>query len=97
MSEIAAASVEQSHGIDQVTQAVAEMDRATQHNAAHVEEVAAAAQSLDDQSKQLVTMVATFVVHDDRPSPAQGEIGTQRPVAPQFEQRSAVTGEAYAV
>ncbi|MGQ7937655.1 methyl-accepting chemotaxis protein [Paraburkholderia sp. D1E] len=97
MSEIAAASVEQSHGIDQVTQAVAEMDRATQHNAAYVEEVAAAAQSLDDQSKQLVTMVSTFVVHDDRPLPAQGMIGSQRPVAPEFEQRSAATREAYAV
>ncbi|WP_438820082.1 methyl-accepting chemotaxis protein [Burkholderia lata] len=33
MEEIAAASTEQGHGIDQVNQAVSEMDRATQHNA----------------------------------------------------------------
>ncbi|WP_081087292.1 methyl-accepting chemotaxis protein [Burkholderia pseudomultivorans] len=64
MEEIAAASVEQGHGIDQVNQAVSEMDRATQHNAAYVEEVAAAAQSLDDQSKQLVAMISNFVVRE---------------------------------
>jgi methyl-accepting chemotaxis protein len=65
MGEIAAASAEQSHGIDQVNQAVSEMDRTTQHNAAYVEEAAAAAQSLDDQSKRLVAMISSFVVHDD--------------------------------
>ncbi|HDV6322566.1 TPA: Tar ligand binding domain-containing protein, partial [Burkholderia multivorans] len=53
MGEIAAASEEQSGGIDQVARAVAQMDEVTQQNAALVEEAAAAAQSLDEQAARL--------------------------------------------
>jgi len=60
MGEIAAASEEQSRGIEQVNQAMVQMDRVTQQNAALVEESVAAAQSLDDQGKQLGDLVATF-------------------------------------
>ncbi|WP_051481713.1 methyl-accepting chemotaxis protein [Paraburkholderia nodosa] len=73
MGEIAAASAEQSHGIDQVNRAVSEMDRTTQHNAAYVEEAAAATQSLDDQSKRLVAMIAGFVVREDDGPPFREE------------------------
>lgn len=45
MGEIASASDEQSRGIDQIGQAVAEMDRVTQQNASLVEESASAAAS----------------------------------------------------
>ena len=54
MSEITAASVEQSVGIEQVNQAVTQMDQLTQQNAALVEEVAAAAASLNDQTSHLM-------------------------------------------
>ncbi|RZF24809.1 HAMP domain-containing protein [Paraburkholderia sp. UYCP14C] len=64
MGEIAAASDEQSKGIDQVGQAVTQMDEVTQQNAALVEEAAAAAQSLDDQAAKLKTAVATFRLGD---------------------------------
>jgi methyl-accepting chemotaxis protein len=60
MSEIAAASDEQSKGIDQVGQAVTQMDEVTQQNAALVEEAAAAAQSLQDQALKLNAAVAVF-------------------------------------
>ncbi|RKF40857.1 methyl-accepting chemotaxis protein [Paraburkholderia fungorum] len=60
MGEIAAASDEQSKGIDQVGQAVTQMDEVTQQNAALVEQAAAAAQSLDDQAKKLHTAVSVF-------------------------------------
>ncbi|WP_326489727.1 methyl-accepting chemotaxis protein [Paraburkholderia sp. ZP32-5] len=60
MGEIASASDEQSKGIDQVGQAVTQMDEVTQQNAALVEEAAAAAQSLDDQAAKLKAAVATF-------------------------------------
>jgi methyl-accepting chemotaxis protein len=60
MSEIAAASDEQSKGIDQVGQAVTQMDEVTQQNAALVEEAAAAAQSLQDQALKLNSAVAVF-------------------------------------
>ena len=80
MEEIAAASVEQGHGI--TVKAVSEMDRATQHNAAYVEEVAAAAQSLDDRSKQLVAMISNFIVREGDNPPVPEVPGTQRMVRP---------------
>ncbi len=60
MSEIAAASVEQSSGIDQVNQAVTQMDEVTQQNAALVEEAAAAAESLEEQANGLSGSVSVF-------------------------------------
>jgi methyl-accepting chemotaxis protein len=60
VSEISAASVEQSSGVRQVAQAVTEMDQVTQQNAALVEESAAAADSLESQSRQLLNAVAVF-------------------------------------
>jgi methyl-accepting chemotaxis protein len=60
VAEIAAASSEQSTGVHEVGEAVAQMDRVTQQNAALVEQSAAAAQSLDDQAQQLVQAVQLF-------------------------------------
>ncbi|WP_182057642.1 methyl-accepting chemotaxis protein [Pantoea sp. ME81] len=62
MGEIASASDEQSRGIDQVGQAVTEMDRVTQQNASLVEESAAAAASLEEQASRLSQSVAVFRV-----------------------------------
>jgi methyl-accepting chemotaxis protein-1 (serine sensor receptor) len=60
MGEIASASDEQSRGIDQVGQAVTEMDRVTQQNASLVEESAAAAASLEEQASRLSQAVSVF-------------------------------------
>ncbi len=60
MGEISAASVEQSAGIEQVNQAIAQMDEVTQQNAALVEEAAAAAASLQDQAGNLMQVVGVF-------------------------------------
>ncbi|MBN9339417.1 MAG: HAMP domain-containing protein, partial [Comamonadaceae bacterium] len=60
MGEISAASTEQSQGVDQVNEAVTQMDQATQQNAALVEEMAAAAASLNNQAQELVQTVAVF-------------------------------------
>ena len=60
MSEISAASTEQSTGVAQIGEAVTQMDQATQQNAALVEESAAAAESLRQQAQQLVQAVAVF-------------------------------------
>ncbi|HEB3535478.1 TPA: Tar ligand binding domain-containing protein, partial [Burkholderia cenocepacia] len=65
MGEIAAASEEQSSGIDQVARAVAQMDEVTQQNAALVEEAAAAAQSLEEQAARLRETVAVFQLDDE--------------------------------
>jgi hypothetical protein len=60
MAEITAASQEQSAGIEQVNQAVTQMDQVTQQNAALVEEAAAAAESMQEQAQALVQAVAVF-------------------------------------
>ncbi len=65
MSEITAASVEQSAGIEQVNIAITQMDEVTQQNAALVEEAAAAAESLEEQAQNLSASVATFKVDDN--------------------------------
>ena len=62
MSEIASATDEQSRGISQIAQAMAEMDTTTQQNAALVEESSAAASSLEDQAVQLEKVVSIFKV-----------------------------------
>ncbi len=62
MGEIASASHEQSIGIEQVNAAIAQMDEVTQQNAALVEEAAAAAGSLQDQSGVLAQLVGTFTL-----------------------------------
>ncbi|AMG58941.1 methyl-accepting chemotaxis protein [Pantoea vagans] len=69
MGEIASASDEQSRGIDQVGQAVTEMDRVTQQNASLVEESAAAATSLEDQASRLSQSVSVFkITREARPT-----------------------------
>ena len=61
VGEIAAASREQSQGIDQVNTAVVQMDKVTQSNAASAEESAAAAEQLSSQAVQLSEMVSELV------------------------------------
>ncbi len=60
IGEIAAASIEQSSGINQVNEAVTRMDDVTQQNTALVEEAAAAAESLMEQAEQLFETVNVF-------------------------------------
>jgi PAS domain S-box-containing protein len=93
ISEIAAASAEQTTGIDQVNQAVTSMDEVTQQNAALVEEAAAAAESLLEQANQLSDVVGVFKIEgaaSDRsgerraahsPMRSSKPVATPRPVA----------------
>ena len=60
MREVTAASQDQTSGIEQVNQAVGQMDQVTQQNAALVEEATAAAQSLEHQAKSLLQTVNVF-------------------------------------
>jgi methyl-accepting chemotaxis protein len=62
IGEITAAAREQSSGIAQVNQSIANLDQMTQQNAALVEQSAAAAQSLREQADQLAQAVAVFKV-----------------------------------
>jgi methyl-accepting chemotaxis protein len=67
VGDITAASREQSSGIEQVTQAVTQMDEVTQQNAALVEEAAAAAESLEEQARGLVDAVSSFKLAEGGP------------------------------
>lgn len=64
MAEISASSLEQSTGIEQVNQAVVQMDEMTQQNAALVEQAAAAAASLHQQTQQLKQAVSVFEISE---------------------------------
>ena len=67
MAEITSASDEQRTGIEQVNQAIVEMDNVTQQNAALVEQAAAAAGSLQDQAAHLAQVVSVFRLAGDSP------------------------------
>jgi methyl-accepting chemotaxis protein len=64
VAEIAAASREQSSGIEQVNKAVMQMDEMTQQNAALVEQATAASQSMADQARELTGMMEKYQVGD---------------------------------
>ena len=65
MSEISAASAEQTSGIEQINEAIAQMDQVTQQNAALVEEAAAASASMQEQAANLTRAVSVFQVGGD--------------------------------
>ncbi|MBA5686659.1 methyl-accepting chemotaxis protein [Rugamonas apoptosis] len=60
VNEISSASLEQSAGIDQINQAIAQMDQVTQQNASLVEEAAAASEAMQDQAGKLAEAVGVF-------------------------------------
>ncbi|GJI92860.1 methyl-accepting chemotaxis protein [Duganella hordei] len=71
MADIASAGDEQSAGIEQINQAVSEMDTVTQQNAALVEEAAAAAEAMQQQAANLERVVSVFKVdREQRSAPA---------------------------
>ncbi|MEK6345879.1 MAG: methyl-accepting chemotaxis protein [Burkholderia sp.] len=89
MGKIAAASHEQQTGIEQVNQAVVQMDQVTQQNAALVEQAAAASQSMSEQARVLRAAVATFRVGavTARAVPAAVTVAAGKPVAPAVRRR----------
>ena len=72
MTQISHASEEQSIGIAQVNDAITQMDQVTQQNAALVEQAAAAAESMQEQSAKLADVVSVFKLDGLLlPAPAQ--------------------------
>jgi len=89
IADISAASQEQSAGIEQVNQAVMQMDEGTQQNAALVEEATAAARSMEQQAGQLVQTVAVFRVHEGEARRATGELSEAAAPGPERMARAA--------
>ncbi|HPQ71122.1 MAG TPA: PAS domain-containing protein [bacterium] len=67
VKEIAAASEEQSRGIEQINNALAQMDKVTQANAANSEESSSASEELSSQSQELAAMVGRFKLNRGKP------------------------------
>ncbi len=106
MGEISAASAQQSAGVAQVGEAVTNMDRNTQQNAALVEQMAASASSLKSQAQDLVQAVAVFKLdaqpglHQNRlaaPAVSHARVAARKPApsnpvgAPQLANKSKST------
>jgi methyl-accepting chemotaxis protein len=86
VTNIAAASAEQSIGLDQVNKALAQMDEVTQQNSALVEENAATAKTLEQQSQEMNDRVSRFRLGGDAgpvpaapPTPSRGRPATSAP------------------
>lgn len=77
VAEIAAASAEQSQGIEQVNQAVSQMDEITQQNAALAEEASASSVAMSDQSTNMSQILSFF-----KAGKSQSVAQTVAPVAP---------------
>lgn len=101
VGEINAASDEQATGIEQINQAVTQMDKSTQQNAAMVEQAAAAAESMNEQARSLTELVSFFRVERESEVPPpppppvkRGKAATQtkpRDVRPVAKERAAPT------
>jgi methyl-accepting chemotaxis protein len=88
VSEIASASGEQATGIDQVKAALSQMDQVTQQNSALVEQNAAAAKALEQQSQGMAEGISVFQVSDvqsatkaSAPKASAPKAAVQRPAA----------------
>jgi methyl-accepting chemotaxis protein len=68
VGEIAAASAEQSTGVDQVNTAITQMDQVTQSNSAQTEELSSTAQAFTEQAARLLELVSIFRLGDSRES-----------------------------
>ena len=71
MGEITAASQEQTSGIDQINQAITQMDQVTQQNAALVEEASAASEAMQEQAAKLAQVVSIFKLDASRIAPVR--------------------------
>jgi methyl-accepting chemotaxis protein-1 (serine sensor receptor) len=89
VTDISAAGQEQSQGIEEVNNAITQMDETTQQNAALVEQAAAAAQSMQEQAARLTEAVSVFRLG--------GAVVTGAAASPALASRTAVTGAASAV
>lgn len=80
VAEIAAASREQSAGIEQINKAVAQMDQVTQSNASQTEEMSGTAVALSGQAEHLQAVVAQFNINksaEQRPTAASRAISSE--------------------
>jgi methyl-accepting chemotaxis protein len=79
VGEISSATAEQTRGIEQVNQAITDMERVTQQNAGLVEEASAAAHAMRQQAGELLKAVSVFRLADGETSPAAPQSALLQP------------------
>jgi methyl-accepting chemotaxis protein len=89
VSQIADASGQQATGIDQINAALAQMDEITQQNSALVEENAAAAKALEQQSQAMDERVSIFRVDEHREAQQRAGVASVREAVGDTRQRHA--------
>ena len=100
MTQISHASEEQSLGIAQVNDAITQMDQVTQQNAALVEQAAAAAESMQEQSAKLADVVSVFKLdglHLQTPQVTSSRAAPRTPARPALPPRRAKATAVVAV
>jgi len=90
IAEIAAASNEQSQGVEQINTAVAQMNQVTQQNAANSEESASAAEELSSQAAELSNMVSAFTLSSGGGSGSRGGQANRRGLPPPVRKQAAL-------
>jgi methyl-accepting chemotaxis protein len=93
IAEISAAAREQSEGIGVVNGSVVQLDQMTQQNAALVEESAAAAESLREQSARMAEAIGVFKLSGARAQPARS---AAKPASPSSAKALPAAGKAAA-
>jgi methyl-accepting chemotaxis protein len=88
VAEIAAASREQSSGIEQVNKAIMQMDEMTQQNAALVEQATAASQSMADQARDLTLIMEKYQIDDSGAGMPIARVQAAPKVAPKADPRT---------
>ncbi|HEY9278638.1 MAG TPA: methyl-accepting chemotaxis protein, partial [Eoetvoesiella sp.] len=94
ISEISAATTEQTSGLGQINDAVLQLSDATQQNAALVEESAIASTSLSEQAGMLVDVVSFFKVDQNGTGAAAPALASQRMAPPKVAASSYGRGES---
>lgn len=87
IADIAVASQEQSAGIEQVNKGITQMDQMTQQNAAFVEEMASASQSMNEQAVHLIQAIQSFKLKDDHAAQTAPAPKERKSLAPLAERR----------
>jgi hypothetical protein len=79
---MSAAAQEQAKGIEQINQAVSQMDSVTQQNAALTEEATSASKAIEDQARALMNRIAFFQTGDESLQNTTFVGGQHQPIAP---------------
>jgi uncharacterized phage infection (PIP) family protein YhgE len=82
MGEISAATGEQTMGIEQINEAIGQMDQTTQQNASLVEEAAAASETLQRQAAELADAVRVFKLEDMPRAPVGASAPARKALPP---------------